>query len=134
MDMIASNDVPAGHSAPEALRAVPASFTLPPASSDDDDHDVYYCDDCGKEPAVTQFIHLTKGEYFLCAGCWQSADHEEHYLQYCECSDPFLSDDCKQCWKCNREIYYKPYDEEDILCDQLAVCCSVLNEPVPSMF
>jgi len=133
MDMIASNDVPAGHSAPEALQAVPASFNLPPASSDDD-HDVYYCDDCGKEPAVTQFIHLTKGEYFLCAGCWPSADHEEHYLQYCECDNPFLSDDCKQCWQCNREIYYKPYDEEDILCDQLAVCCSVLNEPAPSFF
>ena len=88
--------------------------TVTPGRSDTCE-DCYYCDDCGETPATTRFLHLTKGEFFLCETCWLSADHEEDYLEepdwscdenreaLCECPVPVLSVEhhgnyCIFCW------------------------------------
>lgn len=44
-----------------------------------------WCADCGKVPAERRFVHLTKGEFWLCASCWMGADHEDDYLEVCTC-------------------------------------------------
>jgi len=44
------------------------------------------CADCGKVPAECRFVHMDKGEFWLCRRCWHWADHEDDYLEICSCS------------------------------------------------
>ena len=91
--------------------------TVTPGHSECCEDYCYYCDDCGEVPATTRFLHLTKGEFFLCDLCMAAADHEEDYLEnrddhweeeeekyaLCECPVPVLlvehhGNYCIFCW------------------------------------
>jgi hypothetical protein len=65
------------------------------------------CADCRKKPATRVFMHLHKGEFFLCDGCWQMADHEDDYLEVCTCSSPTPAKGAgaqAQCMDCLRKL------------------------------
>jgi hypothetical protein len=67
------------------------------------------CADCGKVPAECRFVHLWKGEFWLCRSCWYSADHEDDYLDVCGCWPPIheQGEDKKvHCAECNRDVKY----------------------------
>ena len=72
------------------------------------------CADCKKEPATRRFLHLHKGEFFLCDGCWQMADHEDDYLEVCTCSNPLPAVGAAatlQCMDCLRTIKHRSFCE-----------------------
>jgi hypothetical protein len=62
--------------------------------------DELQCADCGTtlgpSRAPCRFLHLSKGAFWLCSDCWCNADHEEDYLEHCNC---------------NETVYWKPEDE-----------------------
>lgn len=64
------------------------------------------CDDCREMPATTRFVHLWKGDYLLCDGCYAAADHEDDYLEVCTCDDPvhFMDEGKLRCSECMRTI------------------------------
>jgi hypothetical protein len=65
------------------------------------------CADCGKVPATHRFIHLWKGEFWLCAPCWSWADHEDDFLEACSCGQPLYEqgeDNKVYCGECNRSV------------------------------
>ena len=82
------------------------------------------CADCGMSlgpsRAPLQFLHLAKGAFWLCSDCWVNADHEDDYLENCNCSD---------------RIYWKP-DDAPMSCYW---CCRPVKHvqhcdcPVPSI-
>jgi hypothetical protein len=76
-----------------------------------EDDDYLECADCGASlgpgRTPTQFIHLTKGDFWLCPDCWTAADHEEDYLEYCSCSETVYwkaHDGSISCYWCFREV------------------------------
>jgi hypothetical protein len=65
------------------------------------------CADCRKEPATRRFMHLHKGEFFLCEGCFGMADHEDDYLEVCTCPNPTPARGAGaalECMECLRDI------------------------------
>jgi hypothetical protein len=82
------------------------TVTATPGRSDDAEG--VYCDDCCKNQAKKQFLHLTKGEFSLCDDCWLSADHEEDYLENCSCACPtyVVSGEEVNCDECSRKVQY----------------------------
>ena len=65
------------------------------------------CADCRKEPATIRFVHLDKGEFWLCRSCWHWADHEDDYLEFCTCGLPthrIGKDEKVSCDECKREV------------------------------
>ena len=65
------------------------------------------CADCGKEAATIRFVHLWKGEFWLCRSCWHWADHEDDYLETCTCGSQriYKAEEHKVvCGDCHREI------------------------------
>ena len=64
------------------------------------------CEDCQECDATTRFVHLTKGEFFLCDACFAAADHEDDYLEFCTCVYPHheKKGDVIRCAECMRSI------------------------------
>lgn len=62
------------------------------------------CQDCHQGPATRRFIHLRKGEFFLCGGCFSWADHEDDYLEYCDCGAPEGETGQSHCSRCTRVL------------------------------
>ena len=79
----------------------------------EEENDYLECADCGVSlgpaRAPTQFLHLTKGDFWLCPDCWTNADHEEDYLEYCTCPNKLYwkaQDEPMGCYWCCREVKY----------------------------
>lgn len=62
------------------------------------------CQDCRHEPATHRFLHMHKGEFFLCASCFTSADHDDDYLERCDCAWPEGEPGQTNCDLCRREL------------------------------
>ena len=62
------------------------------------------CQDCHRGPATRRFIHLRKGEFFLCGGCFSWADHEDDYLEHCDCGVPEGETGQTHCSRCTRVL------------------------------
>lgn len=62
------------------------------------------CQDCRREPATCKFVHLHKGVFYLCDDCFGMADHEDDYLERCECAVPegWVGD--STCFACRRPL------------------------------
>ena len=70
------------------------------------------CQDCRHEPATRRFVHLHKGEFLLCEACFGMADHEDDYLDYCDCAFPEGDAGETHCSLCRRQLR-----EPDVYCD-----------------
>jgi hypothetical protein len=62
------------------------------------------CDDCQFRPAERIFCHMDKGTFYLCERCWGWADHEDDYLDYCDCEWPYGEPMDSECLKCRRSL------------------------------
>ena len=69
------------------------------------------CQDCQRAPATCRFVHLRKGEFFLCGGCFSWADHEDNYLDHCDCGWPEGAPGQTNCDRCHRSL------RESVPCD-----------------
>ena len=51
--------------------------------------------------------HLKKGSFLLCGHCFAWADHEDDYLDFCDCilpvGDP-VDTECRSCWRALRAV------------------------------
>lgn len=71
------------------------------------------CADCGislgPAHAPCRFLHLSKGAFWLCSDCWCNADHEEDYLEHCNCNETVYwkpEDEPMSCYWCCRPVKY----------------------------
>jgi hypothetical protein len=62
------------------------------------------CEDCQFRPADHIFYHMKKGQFCLCERCWTWADHEDDYLDYCECPWPAGDPMDITCMRCRRSL------------------------------
>lgn len=62
------------------------------------------CQDCRLQPATCRFVHLRKGEFFLCDNCFGWADHEDDYLENCQCEWPEGDPGQTDCDLCRRPL------------------------------
>lgn len=62
------------------------------------------CQDCHREPATCRFLHMYKGEFFLCEGCFGWADHEDDYLERCDHAFPEGEPGQTNCDLCRRPL------------------------------
>ncbi len=93
--------------------------TLREQEAEEEDYSSELCADCGKVPAQCRFVHLTKGEFWLCARCWSWADHEDDFLEVCHCGVPIheVGEDKKvTCADCTREVTYPMHCECPVPC------------------
>jgi hypothetical protein len=65
------------------------------------DHD---CEDCHFRPATRIFLHIDKGRFYLCERCFGWADHEDDYLDYCDCAWPAGDPMDVTCMRCRRRL------------------------------
>jgi hypothetical protein len=70
----------------------------------DDYSAVRMCEDCNEKAATREFCHMRKGNFFLCAHCFAWADHEDDYLEYCECTLPVGDPADTECLGCRRSL------------------------------
>jgi hypothetical protein len=69
------------------------------------------CADCGvslgPHRAPYRFVHLWKGSFQLCETCWCDADHEDDFLQNCNCRERVYwkdEDEAVSCYWCCRPV------------------------------
>jgi len=62
------------------------------------------CDDCHQKVARREFSHMRKGTFFLCHHCFAWADHEDDYLDYCDCMMPVGDPADTECLACRRGL------------------------------
>lgn len=62
------------------------------------------CDDCHERVATREFCHLRKGNFFLCGHCFAWADHQDDYLEWCDCMLPVGDPSDTECRGCHRPL------------------------------
>lgn len=62
------------------------------------------CQDCLREQATRKFVHLHKGVFYLCELCFAWADHEDDYLDRCDCHTPEGDYGDSTCFACRRPL------------------------------